>query len=41
MHGVLTRAQIAWVEALRGADAFVFIWRPCCWQSGELLEVLR
>jgi len=36
MRGKLSREQEEWGEALREAGEAFFVWRPCCWNSGEL-----
>lgn len=45
MRGKLTPAQESWIAALSEAQGDgtvrVCVWRPCCWNSGELHEVLR
>lgn len=39
--GKLSPSQAAWMEALRAAGGEVYLWRPCCWNSGEIEAVLR
>lgn len=45
MRGRLTAAQESWLEALSAAQGDgtvrVCLWRPCCWNSGEIEKVLR
>ncbi len=45
MRGRLSPAQIGWIEALSAAEGDgtvrVCVWRPCCWNSGEIDDVLR
>ena len=40
MKGRLTRAQEEWRDALVFAGATFYLWRPCCWLSGEIEQVL-
>jgi len=42
MKGKMTPAQEDWYGALRSVPNLrVCLWRPCCWNSGEIAEVLR
>lgn len=41
MKGVLGDRQKEWYDALIAAGGEAYIWRPCCWISGEIEAVLR
>lgn len=45
MRGTLRPSQVGWIDALREAEGDgtvrVCIWRPCCWNSGEIDAVLK
>jgi hypothetical protein len=44
MNGRLGPVQQEWLDALRacaGDKLRVFVWRPCCWNSGEIAAALR
>lgn len=41
MKGKLTPAQEAWREALIACGVRYYLWRPCCWESSEIQEVLQ
>ena len=41
MQGRLSDAQREWLAALNAGGGEVFVFRPCCWNSGELENVLR
>lgn len=38
--GQLSARQVYWIELLRGAGVELYVWRPSCWISGEIEEVL-
>lgn len=40
MRGKLSPSQEDWIAALREC-ALVYVWMPCCWNSGELQAALR
>lgn len=40
MRGKTTPTQDSWLNALMDGGGEVYIWRPCCWNSGELQAVL-
>ena len=40
MKGVVSARQQEWYDALIAAGAEAYIWRPCCWNSGEIERVL-
>ena len=42
MKGKLSLEQESWYQALRTVpNVRVCLWRPCCWNSGEIHAVLR
>ncbi len=42
MKGKLSPAQHDWYDALRTLPNIrVKLWRPCCWNSGEIAEALQ
>lgn len=41
MKGAVTPAQREWHDALVFAGGETYVWRPCCWNSGEIERVLR
>ena len=41
MKGRLSDAQWEWLAALNAGGGEVYVFRPCCWNSGELQAVLR
>ena len=40
-RGRMREGQQGWLDALRGADIEVCVWRPADWHSGEVECVLR
>lgn len=40
MKGGYSPAQIVWRDGLIAAGCRYYLWRPCCWNSGEIFEVL-
>lgn len=41
MKGKTTASQDGWLTALMDGGGEVYVFRPCCWNSGEIEEVLR
>lgn len=40
MKGRYSPGQTEWRDALIAAGCRYYLWRPCCWNSGEIFEVL-